>query len=201
METTTNLKRRRDSRETKAKKHPYRNNSQHLMSQKRHPPAQSSRPAFLSPHHKNPNKNNPNKPLQQSLQPEIPFSPNLPSLSPLMMFSRSRSMNRLPIDNPDHIQKQIPSLPNPDSQKRQRRTLSFVLCGSWRTSCGLSTPQSSQAKWTLRMFLIHTCSGGAPIAATFVRSAGNRTKGVWRLLDMASRAETKLAEMEHPSLR
>ena len=37
---------------------------------------------------------------------------------------------------------------------------------------------------------------GAPMVPTFVRSAGNRTRELWRFLEEASRTE-----MEHPSLR
>ena len=40
-----------------------------------------------------------------------------------------------------------------------------------------------------------------PMVTTFVRSAGRRTKGVWSLLEKASRADIRLAEMEHSSLK
>ena len=36
---------------------------------------------------------------------------------------------------------------------------------------------------------------GAPMVTTFVRSAGSRTKGVWRLIEKASLADIRLAEM------
>ena len=37
------------------------------------------------------------------------------------------------------------------------------------------------------------------LVTTFVRSAGSCTKGVWKLLEKASRADIRLAELEHPS--
>ena len=36
---------------------------------------------------------------------------------------------------------------------------------------------------------------------TFVRSAGNRTKDLWRFIEEASRVDIRLAELEHPSLK
>ena len=38
------------------------------------------------------------------------------------------------------------------------------------------------------------------MVTTFVRSAGNRTKELWRFIEEASRADMRLAEMEHYSL-
>ena len=35
---------------------------------------------------------------------------------------------------------------------------------------------------------------------TFVRSAGNRTRELWRFLEEASRTDIRLAELEYPSL-
>ena len=42
---------------------------------------------------------------------------------------------------------------------------------------------------------------GAPMVTTFVRSAGNRTRELWRFLEEASRTDIRLAELEHPSLK
>ena len=39
------------------------------------------------------------------------------------------------------------------------------------------------------------------MVTTFVRSAGNRTKVLWRFNEEASRTDIRLAEMEHPSLK
>ena len=39
------------------------------------------------------------------------------------------------------------------------------------------------------------------MVTTFVLSAGNRTKGVWKFLEKVSRANIRLVELEHPSLR
>ena len=44
-------------------------------------------------------------------------------------------------------------------------------------------------------------SRSAPMETTFVHSAGTRTRGVWRLIEKATRADIRLAEMEHPSLK
>ena len=44
---------------------------------------------------------------------------------------------------------------------------------------------------------------GAAMVTTFIRSAGDRTKGVWKFLDTVRQTDTgvKLAELEHPSLK
>ena len=39
------------------------------------------------------------------------------------------------------------------------------------------------------------------MVTTFVCSAGNRTKELWRFIEEASRADMRLAEMEHYSLK
>ena len=41
------------------------------------------------------------------------------------------------------------------------------------------------------------------MVTTFVRSAGDRTKGVWKFLSMVCQTDTgmKLVELEHPSLK
>ena len=39
------------------------------------------------------------------------------------------------------------------------------------------------------------------MVTNFVRSAMNRTKGVWRLIEKASRADIRWTEMEHPTLK
>ena len=72
-------------------------------------------------HLKSPHKNTPNEHLFKT--PNIPpawnsLLPNSPlSLSPPRLFSRSRSLNRLPTDSPDHLQKHRHSQP---SKARQR---------------------------------------------------------------------------------
>ena len=38
------------------------------------------------------------------------------------------------------------------------------------------------------------------MVTTFVRSAGNRAKELWRFIEEASRTDIRLTEMEHPSL-
>ena len=44
---------------------------------------------------------------------------------------------------------------------------------------------------------------GAPMVTTFIRSAGDRSKGVWKFLDTVCQTDTgvELAELEHPSLK
>ena len=44
---------------------------------------------------------------------------------------------------------------------------------------------------------------GAPMVTTFIRSAGDRSKGVWKFLDTVRQTDTgvELAELEHPSLK
>ena len=41
------------------------------------------------------------------------------------------------------------------------------------------------------------------MVTTFIRSAGDRTKGVWKFLDTVCQTDTgvKLAELEHSSLK
>ena len=41
---------------------------------------------------------------------------------------------------------------------------------------------------------------GAPIVITLVRSAGTRTRELWRFLEEASQVDIRLAELEPPSL-
>ena len=42
---------------------------------------------------------------------------------------------------------------------------------------------------------------GASMVTTFVRSAGNHTKGMWKFLEKVNQVDIKLAELEHSSLR
>ena len=42
---------------------------------------------------------------------------------------------------------------------------------------------------------------GAPMVTTFVYSTGIRMKAVWNVLEKASQADIRLAELEHPSLK
>ena len=42
---------------------------------------------------------------------------------------------------------------------------------------------------------------GASMVTTFVCLAGNRSKGMWKCLDKASRADIRLVELEHPSVK
>ena len=39
------------------------------------------------------------------------------------------------------------------------------------------------------------------MVTTFVCSAGNHTKELWRFIEEASRVDIRLAELEHPSLK
>ena len=41
---------------------------------------------------------------------------------------------------------------------------------------------------------------GAPMVTTFVRSAANRTKELWRFIEEASQTDIRLAELEYSSL-
>ena len=41
----------------------------------------------------------------------------------------------------------------------------------------------------------------APMVTTFVSPISNRTIELWRFIEEASRADIRLAEMEHPSLK
>ena len=42
---------------------------------------------------------------------------------------------------------------------------------------------------------------GALMVTTFVCLAGNWTKGVWLLIEKASRADIRLEKMEHPTFQ
>ena len=39
------------------------------------------------------------------------------------------------------------------------------------------------------------------MVTTFVRSAGNRTKELWRFIEEASRADIRPTELEHPLMK
>ena len=79
---------------------------------------------------------------------------------------------------------------------------------------GLETVTDYQLRKTLRPLLDFEKIDGkrvcnptnfrsAPMLTTFVRSAGNRSKGVWKFLDTVRQTDTgvKLAELEHSSLK
>ena len=61
----------------------------------------------------------------------------------------------------------------------------------------LMAPQKIQNKDISNPYL----SRGVPMVTIFVCSAGSSSKSVLRLIEKASRADIRLAEMEHPSLK
>ena len=215
MEAPTNLKKWRDRGETKPKKK--KNSTQpntpteketHQSSPKvmpQQPPAQS--PWQQLAHQPPPSEKSKQKHTQQTPLPacgcwehEIPhFSPSrlTPNWQP-----RSFTFTALQSPTKGKI-----------SWRRQPRTFrgGFALCGSWRTSCWLSTLQSTEATpWFKKKIKEKNISNnisnpylfrGAPKVTTFVHLAGSRTKGVWSLIEKGSWVDIRLVEMEHPSLK
>ena len=156
METNTNLKRRRDSGETQAKKlctQPNPTIEKELHTQlpskatSQQPPAQAlaqQSPKQFPPNH--PQRSLPQQSLlpqqptlpQQSPHHKTPFSPIILSLSlslsPSRLFSRSRSLKRLPNNNPDqkhsHPQpsKALPRTRSASSKEDGQKLLGVALC-------------------------------------------------------------------------
>ena len=156
-------------------------------------------------------KSTPTKQLQPPLKQTLPlkksqeifFSPTLPSLSPLMLLSRSRSHNRL-LSNPPKEPKVHHKSHSTSSIQNSEELLGVALCSAKTKE--LSTDIQLRRALKLKKIRDKNISDpylfrGVPMVITFVRSVGSRIKSLWCFLEKASRADIKLAELEHPFLK
>ena len=220
METSYNLKRRRDSGDSDKdgekkqctpkprKQQPQIEKPQQAMpTQPQKPTEKTQGPSPII-------QNNPQRPAQilhspaQHIQKEPPLLPILPSLSPITtpkMFSRSRSVNRIgQSPSPSPTQTRTHSVTN----EVRKPLIEITLC---------SEPDPSkitdhQLKTILKPLFSFKSINEKSIAnpylfrdaakvTTFVRAAGTRTRELWRFIQEASCANLRLAELEHPSLK
>ena len=140
--------------------------------------------------------------------------PSLPSLSPPRLFTRSRSLNRFPDNN---LQQESP---RPQSSKARQRAKSVSSKEEGQELLGVAfcsaeveeLPADFQLRRALKPLLNFKRTKskdisnpylfrGAPMVTTIVRSVGSHTKGVWSLIEKASRVGIRLAEMERPPLK
>ena len=111
--------------------------------------------------------------------------PTFLSLSSTRLFSQSRSINRLLLDeepSQGHFQEPNNWHQAQSMSENQKKTVKnfevlFVLCRDWGAPSRFSA-----------------------MVTTFVGLAGNCTRGMWKFLEKASRVNIRLTELEHPSL-
>ena len=201
---TTNIKRREGSSDISGDGEKKVKNK--ITQSKTEPQAQPQkivqRPAQLIP---------PPQPKNTTNQPtEIPLSPILPSISPISnpkLFSQSYSLARYT----------IPPASSTVTTKHRVRSASNEFRrahnGFYFSQEILESPNiDHHVKKSLKPLTSRKTidkhkditnpylSRGAPMVTTFVRSAGNRTKELWRYIEEASRTDITLVEMEHSSL-
>ena len=221
METSFNLKRRRDSGDSdkdgekkqcipKPKKQQPQlekeKSQQPMPIQPQKPTENIQRPAQI--------QNQPQRPAQiihspaQHMQKEPPLPPILPSLSPITtpkIFSRSRSVNRIglsPSSSPIHTRT------HSETNQVRNPLIGITLCTepdpSKITDHQLKTilkPLSSFRHINEKNISNPYLFRDAAKVTTFVRAAGNRTRELWRFIQEASCADLRLAELEHSSLK
>ena len=236
METSTNLKRRRDSGEGAAKKLcPGKTPPEAGPSSQPSPPVPSPLPPLPSPTFPPPKITLPSPPQQMApLSPQqelflkkhyrpykIPLprsqsaeraqpsglarTPSLPSLSPTDFSSQELF--------PAIIS---PKRKSPTGKKKQKQELTIgqmqraaALCSAELEAVG-DFQLRKALKPLARLEKINDLKVSNPanfrsaaMVTTFVRSAGDRTKGVWQFLSTVCQTDTgiKLAELEHSSLK
>ena len=144
----------------------------------------------------------------QHMQKEPPPSHQLFLLSPLTtprIFSRSCSVNRIgssPSSSPIHPRT------HSESNEAWQPLIGITLCTeptpSWITDHQLKTilkPLSSIKTINDKNICNPYLFRDAAKVTTFVRTAGNRTRELWRFIQEASHADLRLAELEHSSLK
>ena len=233
METSTNLKRRRDSGEGAAKKLcPGKTPPEAGPSSQPSPPVPSPLPPLPSPTFPPPKITLPSPPQQMApLSPQqelflkkhyrpykIPLprsqsaeraqpsglarTPSLPSLSPTD-FSSQELFPAI-----------ISPKRKPSEKKKQELTIGQMQRAAALCSAELEAVGDFQLRKALkplaRLEKINDLKVSNPanfrsaaMVTTFVRSAGDRTKGVWQFLSTVCQTDTgiKLAELEHSSLK
>ena len=194
METTFNLKRRRDSGDTEKEG---KNTAQATGTRKKTlPPPQ--RPAQIIP----PPQHTPENPTKP------PLSPTPPTLSPIStpkLLSRSHSATKDPQPSPSTSGTVRRS--RSASRDVQQALNSFYFCQDIlesptldRQIQNLLKPLRDLKKVDQKDITNPYLFKGAAMVTTFVCSAGNRTNKLWQFIEEASRADMRLAEMGHDSL-
>ena len=236
METSTNLKRRRDSGEGAAKKLcPEKTPPEAGPSSQPSPPAPSPLPPLPSPTFPPPKITLPSPPQQMA-----PLSPqqelflkkhHRPYKIPL---PRSQSAERaqpsglartpsLPSLSPTDFSSQelFPAIISPKTKpqtEKRKHTQELTIGQMQRAAALCSAELEAVGDFQLRKALKPLAAlekikdlkvsnpanfRSAAMVTTFVRSAGDRTKGVWKYLSTVCQTDTgiKLAELEHSSLK
>ena len=236
METSTNLKRRRDSGEGAAKKLcPEKTPPEAGPSSQPSPPVPSPLPPLPSPTFPPPKITLPSPPQQMApLSPQqelflkkhhrpykIPLprsqsaeraqpsglarTPSLPSLSPTDFSSQELFPAMISPKRKPHTEKR---------KHIQELTIGQMQRAAALCSAELEAVGDFQLRKALKPLAslekIHNLKVSNPanfrsaaMVTTFVRSAGDRTKGVWKYLSTVCQTDTgiKLAELEHSSLK
>ena len=234
IETSMNLKRRRDSGEGAAKKLcPEKTPPEAGPSSQPSPPVPSPLPPLPSPTFPPPKITLPSPPQQMApLSPQqelflkkhyrpykIPLprsqsaeraqpsglarTPSLPSLSPTDFSSQELFPAMI-----------SPKRKSPTGKKKQELTIGQMQRAAALCSAELEAVGDFQLRKALKPLAslekIHDLKVSNPanfrsaaMVTTFVRSAGDRTRGVWKYLNTVCQTDTgiKLAELEHSSLK
>ena len=236
METSTNLKRRRDSGEGAAKKLcPEKTPPEAGPSSQPSPPVPSPLPPLPSPTFPPPKITLPSPPQQMaplSPQQELFFKKHhRPYKIPL---PRSQSAERaqpsglartpsLPSLSPTDFSSQelFPAMISPKTKpqtEKRKHTQELTIGQMQRAAALCSAELEAVGDFQLRKALKPLARlekindlkisnpanfRSAAMVTTFVRSAGDRTKGVWKYLSTVCQTDTgiKLAELEHSSLK
>ncbi len=233
METSTNLKRRRDSGEGAAKKLcPEKTPPEAGPSSQPSPPVPSPLPPLPSPTFPPPRITLPSPPQQMaplSPQQELFFKKHhRPYKIPL---PRSQSAERaqpsglartpsLPSLSPTDFSSQelFPAMISPKRKQPGTKKHDLTIGQMQRAAALCSAELEAVGDFQLRKALkplarlekINDLKVSNPVnfrsaamVTTFVRSAGDRTKGVWQFLNTVCQTDTgiKLAELEHSSLK
>ena len=233
METTINLKRRRDSGEGAAKKLcPEKTPPEAGPSSQPSPPAPSPLPPLPSPTFPPPKITLPSPPQQMaplSPQQELFFKKHhRPYKIPL---PRSQSAERaqpsglartpsLPSLSPADFSSQelFPAMISPKRKPPVKKNQDLTIGQMQRAAALCSAELEAVGDFQLRKALKPLARlekindlkisnpanfRSAAMVTTFVRSAGDRTKGVWKYLSTVCQTDTgmKLAELEHSSLK
>ena len=194
--------------EEEDKKHPQKpppkqNSQSHPPSKKIKSPAPPQRPAQITPPPQQP-RNTP------SHLTEFLLSLTPPSISPIStpkLLSRPHSVARdsiLPAQSPITIKHRARSASN----EVRRAFNGFYFCQDILEQANVDHLFKKTLKPLTSLKTIDNHKDvtnpylfkGALMVTTFVHSAGNRTKELWRLIEEASRVDIRLAEMKHPSL-
>ena len=199
MDITTNIKRRRGSDDIagdgggKSKVISHSPNQKSNL--KQNPNAQHKSFHFNSHHTLN---------IPNIQKPPIPNTAYL-WLPRLFSWSHSETREQTPSSSSSSSRKRTKSASNEDRQalngiyfcsdRLESLTIDHHLKKTFNLLIALKTIDNH--KIVSNPYLLR----GAPMVTTFVLSAGNRTKELWRFIEEASRVDVRLAEMEHPPLK